>query len=357
MAVIGRVLEAQGFRVGIIAQPDWLSAEPFKVLGKPNLFWGVTAGNMDSMINRYTADRKIRSDDAYTPGDVGGAPRPRRHRLQPALPRGLQGRAHHPGRHRGLAAPHRALRLLERQGAPLHRVDAKCDLLLYGNAERAIIEVAHRLAAREPVQSITDVRGTAFCAPPDDDAPRAGSRSTPPRWTSPAGRGQHVNPYLTTGEQAAEGQTCAMEEAAACAREAAAQAGGRPARGAKPSRSCQPCASCRTRRCKGSGKVPPRERTVIRLPSYEQVQATRCCMPTPTACCTWRPTPATPARWCRPMARAPRARCVDQPAAHPADHGRDGPGVRPALRAQRRTRSMPTRTAATTAPPRSRPGR
>ena len=67
MAVIGRVLEAQGFRVGIIAQPDWTSAEAFKALGKPNLFWGVTAGNMDSMVNRYTSDRKIRSDDAYTP--------------------------------------------------------------------------------------------------------------------------------------------------------------------------------------------------------------------------------------------------------------------------------------------------
>ena len=73
MAVIGRVLEAQGFRVGIIAQPDWHSAEPFKALGRPNLFWGVTAGNMDSMINRYTADRKIRSDDAYTPGGMAGS--------------------------------------------------------------------------------------------------------------------------------------------------------------------------------------------------------------------------------------------------------------------------------------------
>jgi uncharacterized radical SAM protein YgiQ len=72
MAVIGRVLEAQGFRVGIIAQPDWQSAEPFKALGKPKLFFGVAAGNMDSMINRYTADRKIRSDDAYTPGGAGG---------------------------------------------------------------------------------------------------------------------------------------------------------------------------------------------------------------------------------------------------------------------------------------------
>ncbi|MGA1562230.1 MAG: YgiQ family radical SAM protein, partial [Gammaproteobacteria bacterium] len=67
MAVIGRLLESQGFRVGILAQPDWQSAEPFRALGKPNLFFGVSAGNMDSMVNRYTADRKKRSDDAYTP--------------------------------------------------------------------------------------------------------------------------------------------------------------------------------------------------------------------------------------------------------------------------------------------------
>jgi hypothetical protein len=72
MAVIGRMLESQGFRVGIIAQPDWSSKDDFMRLGKPNLFYGVTAGNMDSMINRYTADKKLRHDDAYTPGDVGG---------------------------------------------------------------------------------------------------------------------------------------------------------------------------------------------------------------------------------------------------------------------------------------------
>ena len=72
IAVIGRFLEAQGFRVGIIAQPDWNSKEPFMALGKPNLFFGVSAGNMDSMINRYTADKKLRHDDAYTPGNVGG---------------------------------------------------------------------------------------------------------------------------------------------------------------------------------------------------------------------------------------------------------------------------------------------
>ena len=71
MAVIGRVLEAQGFRVGIIAQPDWSSSEAFMALGRPNLFFGVTAGNMDSMVNRYTADRRTRSTDAYTPD---GAP-------------------------------------------------------------------------------------------------------------------------------------------------------------------------------------------------------------------------------------------------------------------------------------------
>lgn len=86
MAIIGRMLEAQGFRVGIIAQPDWSNKEDFMRLGKPNLFFGITAGNMDSMINRYTADRKLRHDDAYTAGNVGGK-RPDRAtpRLQPAL--------------------------------------------------------------------------------------------------------------------------------------------------------------------------------------------------------------------------------------------------------------------------------
>src|SRR5687768_17936181 len=72
MAIIGRLLESQGFRVGIIAQPDWQSAEPFKALGKPRLFFGVTGGNMDSMVNRYTADRRLRHDDAYTPDGAGG---------------------------------------------------------------------------------------------------------------------------------------------------------------------------------------------------------------------------------------------------------------------------------------------
>src|SRR5271154_580259 len=75
MALVGRLLESHGFRVGIISQPDWRSVDDFRALGKPNLYFGITAGNMDSMVNRYTADRKIRSDDAYTPnGEAGKRP-------------------------------------------------------------------------------------------------------------------------------------------------------------------------------------------------------------------------------------------------------------------------------------------
>jgi uncharacterized radical SAM protein YgiQ len=153
MAVIGRVLEAQGFRVGIIAQPDWHSAEPFKALGKPNLFWGVTAGNMDSMINRYTADRKIRSDDAYTPvtsAASGPTARPSSTASAAARPSTtchlILG---------GIEGSLRRIAHYDYWSDKVRRsivVDAKCDLLLYGNAERALVEIAHRLAAKEPVQ-------------------------------------------------------------------------------------------------------------------------------------------------------------------------------------------------------------
>ncbi|HYR24728.1 MAG TPA: YgiQ family radical SAM protein, partial [Aquabacterium sp.] len=163
MAVIGRVLENQGFRVGIIAQPDWLSAEPFKVLGKPNLFWGVAAGNMDSMINRYTADRKIRSDDAYTPGGQGGA-RPDRCSAVYAQ-RCREAYKDVPIIMGGIEASLRRIAHYDYWSDKVRRailMDAKADLLLYGNAERAIVEIAHRLGRREPIDSITDVRGTAY---------------------------------------------------------------------------------------------------------------------------------------------------------------------------------------------------
>ncbi len=110
MAIVGRLLEAQGFRVGILAQPDWNSAEDFRRLGRPNLFFGITAGNMDSMVNRYTSDRRLRSDDAYSPDGAGWtAAGPVGDRLCPAGAGGLQGHAHRPGRHRGQPATHRPL--------------------------------------------------------------------------------------------------------------------------------------------------------------------------------------------------------------------------------------------------------
>ena len=174
MALIGRLLEAQGFRVGIIAQPDWQSAEPFKALGKPNLFFGVTAGNMDSMVNRYTADRKIRSRRRLHARRRGRqAARPRSHRLCAALPRGVQGRAD-----RASAASKRSLRRIAHYDYWSDKVrrsilvDAKADMLLYGNAERAIVEVAHRLAEGEPIAT------SATCAAPPSCArwrPRTGS--------------------------------------------------------------------------------------------------------------------------------------------------------------------------------------
>lgn len=171
MAIVGRLLEAQGFRVGIISQPDWHSADPFKVLGRPNLFFGVTAGNMDSMINRYTADRKIRSDDAYSPEDVGGK-RPDRSSLVYAQ-RCREAFGDVPIILGGIEASLRRIAHYDYWQDKVRRsilVDAKADMLVYGNGERAIVEIAHRLALGEPIEEIVDVRGTAFVLQdiPDD---------------------------------------------------------------------------------------------------------------------------------------------------------------------------------------------
>jgi len=163
MAIIGRLLEAQGFRVGIIAQPEWQSADPFKVLGKPNLFYGVTAGNMDSMINRYTADRKIRSDDAYSPNDEGGL-RPDRCSLVYAQ-RCREAYNDVPVVLGGIEASLRRIAHYDYWQDKVRRsllVDSKADILLYGNAERAIVEIAHRLAGGENIKDISDIRGTAY---------------------------------------------------------------------------------------------------------------------------------------------------------------------------------------------------
>ena len=185
MAIVGRLLEAQGFRVGIIAQPDWRDTTGFKVLGKPALFYGVTAGNMDSMVNRYTSDRRLRHDDAYTPDDEGGK-RPDRavivysqrcREAYKAVPIVIG----------GIEASLRRIAHYDYWSDKIRRsilVDAKADLLVYGNGERAIVEIAHRLAAGRPAAEIDDVRGTAVLkdsVPDGWEVADASNLQTPPR--------------------------------------------------------------------------------------------------------------------------------------------------------------------------------
>ncbi len=163
MAVIGRLLEAHGFRVGIVAQPDWRSAAAFAALGRPNLFFGVTSGNMDSMVNRYTADRKIRRNDAYTPEDEGGR-RPDRAVIVYAQ-RCREAFRDVPVVLGGIEASMRRTAHYDYWSDAMRRsilIDAKADLLVYGNGERAIVEIAHRLARKAEPAAIDDVRGTAL---------------------------------------------------------------------------------------------------------------------------------------------------------------------------------------------------
>ena len=163
MAIVGRVLEAQGFRVGIISQPDWHSAEALAALGRPNLFFGITAGNMDSMVNRYTADRRVRSDDAYTPEGSGGR-RPDRSVIVYAQ-RAREAFRDVPIVIGGIEASLRRIAHYDYWSEKVRRsvlLDAKADLLVYGNGERQICEIAHRLAAGEFIRDLTDVRGTVF---------------------------------------------------------------------------------------------------------------------------------------------------------------------------------------------------
>ncbi|HSR02135.1 MAG TPA: YgiQ family radical SAM protein, partial [Methylophilaceae bacterium] len=163
MALVGRLLEAQGFRVGIISQPDWLDTKPFTALGKPNLYFGITAGNMDSMVNRYTADRKIRSDDAYTP-DAAPNKRPDR----AVLVYSQRCREAYPDVPLVIGSIEASLRRIAHYDYWSDKVrrsilvDSKADILIYGNAERALVELSHRIAKGENVADIQDIRGTAF---------------------------------------------------------------------------------------------------------------------------------------------------------------------------------------------------
>ena len=206
MAIIGRLLESQGFRVGIIAQPDWQSKDDFMQLGEPNLFFGVAAGNMDSMINRYTADKKIRSDDAYTPGGLAGK-RPDRASLVYSQ-RCKEAYKHVPIVLGGIEASLRRIAHYDYWQDRVRNsilIDACADILLYGNAERAIVEVAQRLSFGHKIEDITDVRGTAFIR---RDTPQGWYEVDSTRIDRPGKVDKIINPYVNTQDT----EACAIEQ-------------------------------------------------------------------------------------------------------------------------------------------------
>ncbi|HHX35003.1 MAG TPA: YgiQ family radical SAM protein [Gammaproteobacteria bacterium] len=244
MAVIGRVLEAQGFRVGIISQPDWRDKDDFMQLGEPNLFFGVAAGNMDSMINRYTADRKMRSDDAYTAGGQAGK-RPDRASLVYSQ-RCKEAYSHVPIVLGGIEASLRRIAHYDYWQDSVRRsilMDATADILLYGNAERAIVEVAQRLSWGQSITEIDDIRGTAFIR---RDSPSGWFELDSTRIDRPGRVDRIINPYVNTQDT----EACAIEQ----------QAGEQPAQS-----DVQVVQLI-------DHPTLTRERTVIRIPSFEKVR-------------------------------------------------------------------------------------
>lgn len=244
VAIIGRLLEAQGFRVGVISQPDWRSPEPFQALGRPNLFFGVTAGNMDSMVNRYTADRRLRSNDAYSPDDEGGR-RPDRAVIVYSQ-RVREAYRDVPVIIGGIEASLRRVAHYDYWSDKVRRsvlLDSRADLLIYGNGERALVEAAHRIARGEHPRDMKDLRGTAFLldTPPGDWHVLDSTLVDRP---GPVQR--HRDPYCEEiPEQCGPGQAVAWGKAA----------------GAQVIRAQRRALTAH-----------PRERTVIRLPDCDTVQ-------------------------------------------------------------------------------------
>jgi len=263
MAIVGRVLEAQGFRVGIIAQPDWQSADAFKTLGRPNLFFGITAGNMDSMVNRYTSDRRIRSDDAYTPGGEGGK-RPDRSVIVYAQ-RAREAFKDVPIVIGGIEASLRRIAHFDYWSEKVRRsilLDAKADMLIYGNGERQICEIAHRLAAGENIHDITDLRGTAFVR-----------KTLPDGWIeidsthldAPGPLNPPVDPYaMESASVGAPPATPAPTAGTAASASAASST-------SSASFANAPGSTEKIVRFVRRVKNADREHSVIRMPSYEQV--------------------------------------------------------------------------------------
>src|SRR5579859_8077337 len=163
MAILARVLEDAGFRVAVLSQPDWHSCEPWRQFGRPRLFFGVSAGNMDSLINHYTANKKVRNDDAYSPGGKIGL-RPDRATL-PYCHRAREAFSGVPIIAGGVEASLRRLAHYDYWSDTVRRaimLDAKADLVVFGMGEHQIVTIARRLAAGETVKDLRDMRGVAF---------------------------------------------------------------------------------------------------------------------------------------------------------------------------------------------------
>ncbi|WP_373926523.1 YgiQ family radical SAM protein [Paludisphaera borealis] len=177
MGILGRVLEAAGFRVAILSQPDWRSAEPWRQFGRPRLFFGISAGNMDSMINHYTANKKVRNDDAYSPGGQIGL-RPDRATI-PYSHRAREAFSGVPIIAGGVEASLRRLAHYDYWSDTVKRsivLDAKADLVVFGMGEQQIVEIARRLAAGETVKDLRDMRGTAYALGASETPPEAALR-------------------------------------------------------------------------------------------------------------------------------------------------------------------------------------
>ncbi|MBM4130977.1 YgiQ family radical SAM protein [bacterium] len=260
MAVVGRALERAGFRVGIIAQPDWRSAEPFAALGRPRLFFGVTAGNMDSMVNRYTSSRRIRKDDAYTP-NAEPDKRPDRAVLVYAQ-RCREAFKDAPVIIGGIEASLRRIAHYDYWSDKVRRSvlpDSKADLLVYGNGERQILEIAHRLDAGQDVKTLTFIRGTAFMR---GGVPAGFIEMDSTELDTPGKLIVHPDPYAMEPE-GCEATDGAPDRAGSTPDPGGLHAGPEvgPAAAAPPAPAvADPRKLWRDR-----------DRTVIRLPAYEQV--------------------------------------------------------------------------------------
>ncbi len=174
MAILGRWLEAHGFRVAILSQPDWKSADAWRALGRPRLFYAVSAGNMDSMINHYTANRKRRNADAYSPGGQIDR-RPDR----PTAVYAQRCREAFKGVPVIIGGVEASLRRIAHYDYwsdrvwPSMLVTSKADLLGYGMGEATLLEIARRLDAGEPVSALRDLRGIAYLLGKNESLPPA----------------------------------------------------------------------------------------------------------------------------------------------------------------------------------------